>query len=214
MCIRDRFHGEQGVASLGLLRRLIDAGLAWRPEDAFGDYVAFAQGDAAFSFSSTGNTPYYLDAYAGALQRGAAPFEWYQTTIPQLDPADPTTVSYGGSFFIVRGDEAEQRDAWRLIRWFTAPRQTARWAATLQSMPVRLSALDYMTDTLAAHPFLEIQITGILPHAQPEPAIPAGLEINNLLYTAILSVTYGYADPDVALSQAAARANVLLAAQP
>ncbi|MBN1661737.1 MAG: extracellular solute-binding protein [Anaerolineae bacterium] len=208
------FHGEAGVASLAFLQHLIDVGLAWRPEDAFGDYVAFAQGQAAFTFSSTGNTPYYLDAYEGALQWGVAPFEWYQTTIPQADPAQSATLSYGASFFIVRGDGEKERQAWRLIRWFTEPRQSARWAGTLQSMPVRLSALGYMTDTLEAHPFLASQVTDILPHARPEPSIPAGLEVNNLLYTAILSVTYGYDDPQTALYWAAVEANALLEAQP
>jgi multiple sugar transport system substrate-binding protein len=208
------FHGDAGVASLGLLRRLIDAGLAWRPEDAFGDYVAFAQGQAAFTFGSTGNSPYYLDAYDGALQRGTAPFQWYQTMIPQADPAQPATASYGASFFIVRGDENKEREAWRLIRWFTEPEQSARWASSLQSMPVRLSALGYMTDTLEAHPFLATQVGDILPYARPEPAIAAGLEVNNLIYTAILSVTYGYEEASTALYRAATEANVLLAAQP
>ncbi|NIV38515.1 MAG: extracellular solute-binding protein, partial [Anaerolineae bacterium] len=42
-----RFNELAGIESLALLRRLIEAGLAWRPEEAFGDYVAFANGQAA-----------------------------------------------------------------------------------------------------------------------------------------------------------------------
>jgi ABC-type glycerol-3-phosphate transport system substrate-binding protein len=43
---RATFNSPAGVESLALLRRLMDAGLAWRPEDPFGDYVAFANGES------------------------------------------------------------------------------------------------------------------------------------------------------------------------
>lgn len=50
------FNRPAGVESLALLRRMIDTGLAWRPQEQYGDYVAFANGQAAFTFSSTGNS--------------------------------------------------------------------------------------------------------------------------------------------------------------
>jgi ABC-type glycerol-3-phosphate transport system substrate-binding protein len=211
---RAAFNSPAGVESLALLRRLIDAGLAWRPEDTYGDYVAFANGQAPFTFSSTGNTLLYLDAYEGALQNGVAPFRWYQTMIPQADPQAAATNLYGGSFFIVPGEPEREQASWRFVRWFTETRQAARWAASLQSMPPRLSALDMMTDTLQAHPFVEIQIEGILPHARPEPAVAEELEVRDILYTAILSVTAGYLDPQTALDQAAAEVNTVLSRQP
>jgi ABC-type glycerol-3-phosphate transport system substrate-binding protein len=208
------FNGPAGVESLALLRRLIDAGLAWRPEDTYGDYVAFANGLAPFTFSSTGNTLLYLDAYEGALQGGVTPFRWYQTMIPQADPQASATHLYGGSFFIVPGEQVRERAAWRFVRWFTDTPQTARWAASLQTMPARLSALGMMTDTLQAHPFVEIQIEGILPHARPEPAVAAELEVRDILYTTILSVTNGFQEPQTALDQAAAEVDAVLSRQP
>ena len=205
------FNGPAGVESLALLRRLIDVGLAWRPADPYGDYVAFANGQAAFAFSSTGNNRLYVEAYQAALDNGVMPFEWRQVMIPQADPQAPATALYGASFFIVQSDPAHQEAAWRLIRWFTDARQSARWSADLEAMPVRLSALDYMTDTLQAHPFVRAQVTEILPHARPEPAIPTSFEVRDLLYTAVLSVTEGTLDPQTALDQAASEANALLA---
>jgi ABC-type glycerol-3-phosphate transport system substrate-binding protein len=80
-------------------------------------------------------------------------------------------------------------------------------------MPVRLSALDWMTDTLEAYPFFRAQVEEILPHGQPEPAVAAELEIRDILYTAILSVTQGYADPQTALDQAARDADAILSGQ-
>jgi ABC-type glycerol-3-phosphate transport system substrate-binding protein len=213
------FNGPAGVESLALLRRLVDAGLAWRPADPYGDYVAFANGQAAFAFSSTGNSQFYVDAYNGALHRGAAPFQWSQTLIPQAGVAEasgrqPATALYGASFFIPRGDPARERAAWRLIRWFTERDQTARWAGELRAMPVRASALEVMTDTLEAYPFVQAQVEEILPYGRPEPAVPAEFQIRDILHTAIISVTQGLADPQVALDQAARDVNEILAGQP
>ena len=210
---RAAFNGPAGVESLALLRRLMDAGLAWRPDTPYGDYTAFANGQAAFTFSSTGNSQLYADAYDGALRRGIAPFHWYQTSIPQADPAQPATTLYGASFFVARGDPDQERAAWRLIQWFTDRDQTARWAAELQAMPVRVSALEVMTDTLAAHPFVLAQVEEILPYGKPEPAVAAELEIRDILYTAIVSVTHYLADPQTVLDQAAVEANAVLAGQ-
>jgi multiple sugar transport system substrate-binding protein len=210
---RATFNQPAGVESLTLLRRLIDVGLAWRPEDAYGDYVAFANGQAAFTFSSTGNSLLYLDTYDGALRRGVSPFRWRQTMIPQTDPQDPATILYGASFFVVRSDPGREVAAWRFIRWFTDAPQTARWAADLQAMPVRISALGLMTTTLEAYPFFQTQVEQILPYGRPEPAVAAELEIRDILYTAILSVTQGYADPQTALDQAARDANAVLSGQ-
>jgi len=208
------FNGPAGVESLALLRRMIDTGLAWRPQEQYGDYVAFANGQAAFTFSSTGNSALYADAYEGALQQGAAPFRWRQALIPQADPANPATALYGASFFMLQRDEARHRAAWRLIRWFTDTPQSARWAADLETLPVRISALEVMTDTLQAYPFFRAQVEEILPYARPEPAVPAELDVRDLLYTAILSVTQGFADPQTALDQTAGKANALLAPGP
>ncbi len=211
---RATFNAPPGVESLAFLRRLMDEGLAWRPQEEYGDYVAFVHGQAAFTFSSTGNSRLYADSYQAALENGVPPFQWRQVLIPQADPERPATALYGASFFILRGDPARQRAAWRFIRWFTSTPQTARWASGLEAMPVRASALEVMTDTLAAYPFVQTQVEQILPYARPEPAVAAGLEVRDLLYTAILSVTQNYADPQVVLDQAAQEANAVLAGQP
>jgi multiple sugar transport system substrate-binding protein len=208
------FDDLAGMESLALLRRLMDAGLAWRPENPYGDYVAFANGQAAFTFSSTGNTPLYVDAYEGALRNGVPPFQWYQAMIPQADPENPATALYGSSFFILQGDPDRQRAAWRFIRWFTDRDQTARWAGDLEALPVRASALTVMTDTLEAYPFVQVQVEEIMPYAQPEPAIPAAFEVREVLHTAIVSVTQSYADPQTALEQAARDVRAILAGEP
>ena len=211
---RAMFNGPEGVESMALLRRLMEMGLAWRPQDQYGDYTAFANGQAAFTFASTGNSQLYADAYEAAVRGETPAFQWRQTMIPQADPANPATALYGTDFFVVRSEPGRERAAWRFIRWFTDQTQTARWSAELQAMPVRVSALEIMTDTLETYPFFREQVEGILPFARPEPAVAGGLEVREILYTAILSVTQSYGDPQAVLDQAAAEANAALSRQP
>lgn len=205
------FNSPAGVQSLALLRRMIDAGLAWRPAGEYGDYLAFAQGEAAFAFSSTGSNRLYTEAYDEAVRNGMEPFRWHQAMIPQADPAQPATVLYGTSFFVLSSDPAREAASWRLIRWLIGREQTARWSEELGALPVRSSALSIMTSTVAAYPFLPAQVSDILPYARPEPAVPAALEVREILYTAITSVTQAYADPQATLDWAAERANAILA---
>jgi len=211
---RAAFNSQAGIESLALLRRLIDTGLAWRPEQEYGDYLAFASGQAAFAFSSTGNNLLYAEAYNRAVQGGMPAFDWHQAMIPQDDPGRPATVLYGPSYFVLRGDPEQEQAAWRLLRWLTSTAQAARWADKLAAMPVRASALAVMTDTLAVYPFIRQQTEMILPYARPEPAVAAEFQVRDILYTAIMSVTQGYTDPQAALDLAAWQVDAILAEQP
>jgi len=211
---RATFNSPAGTDSLTLLRQLIDSGLAWRPEEEYGDYLAFAHGQATFAFSSTGNNRLYTEAYSQALQSGTAAFDWHQAMIPQADPSHPSTVLYGPSFFILGSYPEREQTAWRLLRWLTSTVQMARWADRLAAMPARASALAVMTDTLAVYPFIRQQAEAILPYARPEPAVTAEFQVRDILYAAIISVTQGYTNPQAALDVAALEVNAILAEQP
>ena len=211
---RATFNSSAGVDSLTLLRQMMDTGLAWRPEEEYGDYLAFTRGQAAFAFSSTGNNRLYVEAYDQAVQNGTPAFDWHQATIPQADPSRPATILYGPGFFILSSDPEREQVAWQLLHWLTSTAQAARWADGLATMPVRASALAIMTDTLAVYPFIRQQTQSILPYARPEPAVVAEFQVREILYAAIMSVTQGYTDPQAALDFAAWEVNSVLAEQP
>ena len=212
--MRATFNGPAGIDSLTLLRQLIDAGLAWRPDEEYGDYVAFTRGQATFAFSSSGNNRLYTEAYSQALQNGTPAFDWHQAMIPQADPSHPATVLYGPSFFILSSNPEREQAAWKLLRWLTSTTQTAQWADKLAATPARASALAVMTDTLAAYPCIRQQTQAILPYARPEPAVASEFQVREILYTAIISVTQGYTNPQAALDLAAWEVNKVLADQP
>jgi ABC-type glycerol-3-phosphate transport system substrate-binding protein len=211
---RAAFNSSAGADSLGLLRQMIDTGLAWRPDEEYGDYLAFARGQAAFAFSSTGNNRLYAEAYDQAVQNGTPAFDWHQAMIPQIDPSRPVTILYGPGFFILSSNPEREQIAWQLLRWLTSTAQAARWADRLAAMPLRASALTVMTDTLAAYPFIRQQAQAILPYARPEPAVTAEFQVREILYAAIISVTQGYSTPQAALDLAAWEVNAILAEQP
>jgi len=211
---RATFNSSAGVDSLTLLRQMMDTGLAWRPEEEYGDYLAFTRGQAAFAFSSTGNNRLYVEAYDQAVQNGTPAFDWHQATIPQADPGRSATILYGPGFFVLSSDPEQEQIAWQLLRWLTSTAQAARWADGLAAMPVRASALAVMTDTLAVYPFIQQQTQSILPYARPEPAVVAEFQVREILYAAIMSVTQGYANPQAALDLAAWEVNSVLAEQP
>ncbi|HNS52093.1 MAG TPA: extracellular solute-binding protein [Anaerolineae bacterium] len=211
---RATFQAPPGVESLELIRRLLEVGLAWRPTDTYGDYVAFTSGEAAFAFSSTGSSRLYAEAYAGAVSGGMAPFRWTQTLIPQADPNLPATSLVGTNFFILPSDPEHEMAAWKLVRWFTLPEQTARWAASMEAMPVRVSAQSVMTETLGTYPFVRAQMEEIMPYARPEPSLPESLAVREVLYTAIVSVTQGYSGTQEALDVTASKVNALLGSAP
>ncbi|MBC7236281.1 MAG: extracellular solute-binding protein, partial [Chloroflexi bacterium] len=96
------FNGPEGVEALALIKRLIDAGAAWKPEGQYADQAEFGKGNVAFTFGSTSGTYYYKQAVE---QGGGNIKEWGQTIIPQADPNNPRTVLYGGSFCIFKTTE-------------------------------------------------------------------------------------------------------------
>ncbi len=54
----------------------------------------------------------------------------------------PVVIGYGTNIGIFRGGTQEQiAAAWKFIKWFTAPKQQARWASETFYVPVRRSAM-------------------------------------------------------------------------
>ena len=61
--------------------------------------------------------------------------------VPRWDK--PNVLSFGTNIGIFRSATPEQKAAaWRFIKWFTAPKQQARWAALTFYVPARRSSLD------------------------------------------------------------------------
>ena len=203
------FNGPEGVESLAMLNRLIDAGAAWKPEGRNADQAEFGQGKTAFTMSSTSGTYYYTKAVEDGVGEGA--FEWGQTIIPQSDPENPATVMYGASLCVFRTTTAKQQAAWLFLKWLTETAQTAKWGSQSGYMPVRASAAAELVDFFAANPVAREQFESIVPYGVPEPSVRGSQEIRDFIYDAMVASNTGIMTPQEALDDAVAKANEALA---
>jgi ABC-type glycerol-3-phosphate transport system substrate-binding protein len=105
------FNEPAGVESLALLRRLIDAGLAWRPEEQYGDYVLCTAGGLCLFFNR----------HSALIRTRGRPPERRRTV-----SVVPTGATVNRNFrrraiWHQLSSRAIRTEAagWRLIRWFT-----------------------------------------------------------------------------------------------
>jgi multiple sugar transport system substrate-binding protein len=102
-----------------------------------------------------------------------------------------------------------EAEAWRFVKWFTAPAQTARWAAETGYLPVRKSALadPVLVARMEANPGLA-EAYAQLERAVPQPKAKGWYAGRNLLEReAIEPVLRGKLDPAETLHLAAKKAN-------
>jgi basic membrane protein A len=201
------FNGPEGVESLALVKRLIDAGAAYKPEGSNADQAEFGKGNVAFTMASTSGTFYYKQAVE---QGGGNMKEWGQTNIPQSDPSNPQTVMYGGSFTVFKTTEAKQKAAWLFLKFFTSTEQTAKWGSKSGYMPVRASAAALLGDYFASEPIAKEQIDTIVPFGFPEPSVRGEQEIRVFIEEAMTAAFEGIMEPQAALNAAVVKANEAL----
>lgn len=202
------FNGPEGVESLAMMNRLIEAGGAWKPEGSYADQAQFGQGNAAFTMASTSGTYYYQQAVADGAGEGA--FEWGCTNIPQADPDTPATVMYGASACVFRTTTDKQKAAWLFLKWFTDTEQTAKWGSQSGYMPVRASAAALLDDFFAANPIAKQQFEDIVPYGKPEPSVRGEQEIRGFIEDAMVATFSGLMTPQEALDDAVAKSNEAL----
>jgi multiple sugar transport system substrate-binding protein len=106
-----------------------------------------------------------------------------------------------------KGDPEKSKAAWKFIKWFTEPKQTAKFSALTYYMPIRKSAFDepHVQNMLAEHPGLN-DVFRQLDFAEFEPQIPQWFEFRKNFEEIVLErVFLRTLTPEVALRQAAQR---------
>jgi len=202
------YNDAQSVEALAMMKRLFDAGAAYKPEGSYGDQADFGKGNVAFTFGSTSGTNYYAQAVKDS---GNVVKEWGHTLPPQIDPAKPKTVLYGGSMVMFKTTEAKQKAAWLFMKFFSSTEQTAKWGSQSGYMPVRASASALLADYFAENPIVKEQVEKIMPAAVPGPSVAGEQEVRTYAVDAMTKVFEGIADPQTALDEAVQLSNEALA---
>lgn len=110
----------------------------------------FSNERCAFIFSTIAGL-YYIKKAVGNK------FAFAEAPLP-AGPSGQHSIMFGTNV-VIFGTEStilQQNAAWKFVKWFTEPRQTARWAIGTGYLPVRKSSfnLPFMKEYLSEHPEL------------------------------------------------------------
>lgn len=212
---RALFNERAGLNSLKLVADMNGGGVAALATSDDKARREFASGNAAFYMSWMSE----YDILQGLQQEEKTNFQIGMGPLPQLDAQDPWLLTRGDLFGISAAapgssDPQRARNAWFFIRWITAPTQSARWVRAANSIPLRASALTFISpnQNTSTH-FREIAsaFSGALPSLAPQPASPYYVTIEQQIGGLWLQAVQPKADLAGILDAAAARINQILA---
>lgn len=161
------------------------------------DEADFDAGKAAFDFNTSAELPFILAGAQPGVQVAVAPFP--------AGPVQQTTELYGAPLVMfAKASSAQKQAAWTLLKWLTAPQQTAYWSMNTGYMPVRRSALDLpvMRAYYQKNPTRKAAVEQ-LDHAVIEPALNGWPKAQNDIQTNLLAALTGSREPAAAMRQAA-----------
>ena len=140
-----QFNTPQMKAVLSIMKRLYDAGYAKKNAKQYDYQNEFGNSQALFSISSTSGISYY-DA---VVKKSTVPFDWSVAAVPQSTATKkPALDLYGASVSVPKTTPEKQLAAWLFIKWFSEPKQQAKWAEISGYFPVRKSATPLLADYL------------------------------------------------------------------
>ncbi|RLK30008.1 ABC transporter substrate-binding protein [Cupriavidus plantarum] len=161
----------------------------------------FVEGKTAMMWHSTGNLTAVLKE--ARFDVGVAPLPG------NTEPGSPTG---GGNFYLFKsGSDAEQRAAFRLVKFLTAPERSAQWSVATGYMGV--SAASYETPTLkdyAAKVPQTLVARDQLSVATAELSTHQSGRVRKMLEDALQSAIAGQQEPRAALTGAQAQADRVL----
>lgn len=206
------FDGEEARGVFGLLKMMIDEGLAYPIlKGTNDDKIDLANDRAAFVIRSS-TTRAALDTQVEELKTaGRHHAEWGLTIIPHADGRKPVTVMFGANICMLKTTPEVQRGAWEFIKYFTSTAVTADWASKSSYLPVRRSAVE----TAVLKQFFKekpraLEPLNALQHAVQEPTVDGWQEIRNYIEDAELAVVMGKQSVDQALATLNEKSNRLL----
>lgn len=209
---RALFNERAGINSLKLVADMNDGGVAKLAPSDDKARQEFASGKAAFYMGWMSELPILKQAQKSSKTS----FDIGVGIMPQLDPETPWLLTRGDLFAIPKTAENRTRDAWFFIQWITSPTQSARWVRGTDSLPLRLSALNFIApDQSSSLYFDQIfkSFKTVPPHLAPEPTPPHMDTIDELVSGLWLAAVQPKADLANILDTLVARVNQILALQ-
>ncbi len=188
------FNSPQGVEAL---QYLVDLVRKHRIADfylsGYQHQIDFAAGETAMIVAS---------CVSRTFMRRQLKFDWGIAPLPANRRRG--NVVYGTNAVIFsRSSPRRQRAAWKFIKWFTSPENSARWALRTGYVPVRQSSLELevMREEFLRRPDSLVPIEE-LKVAFFEPRMALWLQVREYLGDAVKISLLGRAEPEEALGRA------------
>jgi ABC-type glycerol-3-phosphate transport system substrate-binding protein len=197
------FDGKEGLASLQLLERCVNEGWCYIPK-AFDWQDRFAEGNLLYVGATSTSIGFITDTLKGK------PLNW--SVVPWPDGGGSAKqIQFGGVLAITKSTPERQLAAWEFLKWFTDPKQTAKWASLSGYMPLRASAANdqVLKDYWAKRPQSK-QAFDLIPGSVAGPSIRGYQEIRDSIAEMETKITTKKAKAEEALAAAATRANTAL----
>ncbi len=140
-----QFNTPQMKAVMTMMKRLYDGGWAKKNAKQYDYQNEFGNSQALFSISSTSG----INFYDAVVKASKAPFDWSVAAVPQATALNkPAMDLYGASVSVPKTTPEKQLAAWLFIKWFSEPKQQAKWTEISGYFPVRKSATPLIADYL------------------------------------------------------------------
>jgi ABC-type glycerol-3-phosphate transport system substrate-binding protein len=201
------FSGPRGVEALEFLSSLIHTDSVAYLSTGYEHQKEFAEGRVGLVQGSVTSLAFMESDMARRAENGLSTF---RIGIAPLPAGRRRGVVISGTNVVIFKDHTpEQIDAaWAFVKWFTAPRQQARWFAATGYLPARRSSLSEpaAAGRIEEYPGLR-GVLGQLDHATFEPQLKAWYDGREFLSEAVEIALYGQMTPEEALSRAAGLAD-------
>ncbi len=140
-----QFINSNNIDAFKSLKTLYDDQCAWLTT-AERPHEQFALRSALFITASMEEFPEIRRAFLDADNRD----EW--TVIPFPGQERTSLVTYGSSYALLETEDAEALASWLFVKWMLTPRNQAKWVKSTGLYPLRISALDELSDYEKANP--------------------------------------------------------------
>ncbi len=139
------FLTDENIATFREIKALYDDGCAWL-STANTPYEQFATRKALFITASMEEFNDITRTFAETGSRD----DWLVIPFPGTE--ESVVVASGASYTVLATEDAEALASWLFVKWLLAPPQQAKWVKSTALFPLRISALDELSDYEASNP--------------------------------------------------------------
>lgn len=202
------YNGQATIDALTMLKEMLDEGCAYFFTEGYPN-PEFAARRAVFTQGSSSGIPFYRgDVDTIASEEGKEADVWGVTAIPHTTD-DPVQNLYGADVMITVSSPEEELAAWLFIKWFTSPKQQAKWVEASNYFPTRAATEEFLGDYVSENPQWGAALE-LLPFGSYEPQLISYQAVRDAASTAYNEIMQG-ADIQATLDALTESANELQA---